>query len=429
MQTARSWEDISSLVRETGVAPVDHDHRQMTEYILELNRVLFELEQNFSLKLIQEQKFLVARFFAYTADHFAHEEQLIRRYHLPNLDRQREEHRRILKMLREILQEFETGRISSAFRLRIRILDWVISHINQIDFETFRFENSADAILEITSWEEIRHFIRELHIPQLDREHQILTQNIIALAAPDLTPKKRIEVLKRVISSAVEHFEHEQQLMQKYNLAGFEEQKAQHSRFLNDLSVYDRNPQQLTEEILPNLRRSLLSWWIQHINVADYRVFRSSNWFHRIFDNSADADDVTWLISRTGNSMIDTDHIRFIELLHQSPVLLSGHAQNEQDQKILLEELHIISDYASGHFLREEELMQPDQNPLHEAHLKEHERILERLHLFMDSMEKQLIDVSRQLKNDIMNWWIEHTNGMDKRTFGAADEQQIVDFT
>ena len=313
MQTARSWDDIAPIIKETGIAPVDHDHRQLAEYTLELNELLLDMENNFSLDNIKEQRALIDRFFEYMQTHFNREEGLIKKFNIPGLKQQQREHQKILKMIENIIFEFKTGRISSAFKVRLQLLDWLVNHVNSTDYETFDFLNICESILVVDNWDDISEFIRKVHVPPIDIEHKVLTESIMKTGRAIRNFQDNsisdgnviFGYLEIVLSKAKSHFENEIEIITKFNISGEDIQHEQHNQFLSYIEGQIEILKNGRFDKLYELERELLFWWVKHINIHDYGTFVKANWFENVFSVSTCPEDVVWLINHTGIKKID----------------------------------------------------------------------------------------------------------------------------
>lgn len=427
MQTARSWEDIEPLIEKVGVAPVDNDHKRLIEYVLELSELLLSIEKEFSVEKVQEQQLLLERFLEFTQIHFMREEQLIKKYGFEGLEEQEHEHQLIMDKLHSVAFEFATGRLSSAFRLRLDLLNWMIRHINTTDKEVFDFLNLCMALLHVDSWDDIKGFIASLHIPILDYQHKKLIESIMKVgkkirecnesSCPE--PDELITLLNSSIILMEEHFQTEERIIKEYNIQGLQEQSSEHSSFLQYIYGQLDLLKEHRMDKLEELEQELLFWWIQHINIKDYNTFSNSKWVFEVFRRANSIDDIAWLISPTGIDKVDTDHKEFVSLLLGLKYLNDPTIRPHEKTEERLEELHKIIEYAKGHFQREEIAMQDKDPEIQDRHKKEHIAIIEKLEEHYKALKFNLIDTSSQLRNTLLFWWVGHTNGMDFETFGA----------
>lgn len=427
MQTARTWEDLAPVIKETGISGVDKDHRVLAEYILELNELLMKLDKEFSLEIVEEQRELFNKFQLYTRVHFHREESFLEKYKLPGIQKQRDEHKKILKMLEKIIFDFNTGRISSAFKLRIQLLDWIVDHINNTDFVVFDFVNICESLLELESWNDISGFIRNIHVPPLDRDHKYLTESIIKLGQKirfllnneGAETDKLLTLFDETLVITEKHFNREENIIRKFRIPEGDVQNQQHNKFVNYLKTQREIIGDGDRSKLPELEQELLFWWIQHINVYDYKTFRKTDWIGNVFTMANMAEDVLWLINKTGIEQIDNDHWNFIELLFELKYIIDPEVDQTNKQEECLEEMKRVIEYARGHFLREEAIMENRHSKDLENHKKEHDKILTILEEHYKGIETGMINLSVQLREKLMNWWIDHTNGVDYETFGA----------
>lgn len=425
LQTANNWKDMKFIIQETGIAHIDHEHKRMTDYMIELNKLLFELEKSFTPELYDSQKKMMKSFYEYTAKHCANEEKFIQTYNIPGIENQQKEHRKLLTLMKEIIFQFDTGRVTSAFRLRIKLLILVVDHINNVDNKVFGFKNISNNILEVVTWDEINTFIRLIHVPIIDYQHKILTEMIINLlqtlsidSDSELIQTSKEEELKGVINFSIEHFETETSIIEKYNIESISVQNKQHHLFVEFLNKTLESFKAGKDFDLQDLKERLLLWWIKHINIFDYRTFRRNDWIKPILINSTKPDDVTWLIAKMGIEQVDTDHLKFIDILfdnveifeHSSEVSVSAREEG-------LNKLYV---YAKNHFEREEIIMEQKDVLDREQHMMEHRSILKTLERFAELNLTGKVDLSKAFKRKILNLWINHINDTDTATFGVS---------
>ncbi len=55
----------------------------------------------------------------------------------PGFAKHRSEHARLIKVLQEQISHIRAGRIGALEDLRVQMLDWIVSHTNGYDFDTF----------------------------------------------------------------------------------------------------------------------------------------------------------------------------------------------------------------------------------------------------------------------------------------------------
>ena len=427
LQTAKNWEDMKFVISQTGIAHIDHEHKRMTDYMVEINKLLFELEKSFCPEIYQSQKDMMKSFYQYTFTHCNNEEKFIKAYNIPGLEIQKREHKKLLSIMKEIIFQFDTGRVTSAFRLRIRLLSLVVNHINSVDNEVFKFDNIAKNILDLISWDEINTFIRLIHIPIIDKQHKHLTEMIINLlqtlsidSETELIKISKEEELNSVILFAEEHFNTEIDIIKKYKIPGDDIQDKQHSKFISYLKNTLKELKAEHYLDLNELKKELLLWWIKHINIFDHNTFRQTDWKKPILLEAKEAKDVTWLIAKMGIDSIDHDHLHFIELLFNNLKLFEN--PKEQSKESRIEGLNSLICYAKEHFDREELIMNEKSVLDREQHILEHKSIIKSLNGFAKLNNSDKVDLSSAFKRKILTLWISHINDTDTGTFGVSYE-------
>ena len=177
MQTAKTWADVSSVIKETGIEAIDYDHRRMTEAVLEINNLLELIEGGgLQMESIRQQERVLENLYAYASRHFARELRLIKKYNLPCLKEQIAAHKEFLTMLNGMIQDFREGRLTASNSIRTVILDWWIRHINELDYISFCSENWTAAVIKnATDWKDLVHLLRRTGVDSLDNEHREMT--------------------------------------------------------------------------------------------------------------------------------------------------------------------------------------------------------------------------------------------------------------
>jgi hemerythrin-like metal-binding protein len=113
---------------ETGIADVDHEHRQLVELINDLHRRLDK----------DADRAEVARFlgevFARISAHFALEETIMRKHRYDEYQEHKEDHERLLDELRDIMDAHEAGAYTH-YREALSgvVRDWFVNHFKTRD--------------------------------------------------------------------------------------------------------------------------------------------------------------------------------------------------------------------------------------------------------------------------------------------------------
>lgn len=441
MQTARSWSDISPVVRETGVEKVDGDHRRLTEYALELNQLIERMNREmYDLDCIRQQTDLLKKLYEYTVDHFSREEDILERYQIPKIEIHKQQHARILTMLTNVLEDFEAGRISVTMNLKLAILEWVVNHVNNIDFHSFTLENLQKTMDIASEWSDIQEIVRSTGISHIDNDHKdiaictIKVNQVIDSYSKKDEPQTDMgsvsQAIKEQYDCAQKHFDWEEEFILNFRISGYEAQKREHDKFLESLQEY------LTQlnagdkrDLLDRVRSTGLGWLVNHINKHDYNVFCKTDWITHVFDRASRLEDVASLVKKTGIAEVDEDHIKLVDMTLEINQLLDKQGESERTiRKMGGEFCAKLYAFAKEHFSREEHIMKQKELPSYQAHHAEHQRLLGMIHTFQSHLNEGRIGLSTYFKSRVLHWWVNHTNGTDIDTFvetGAGDGADV----
>jgi hemerythrin len=113
---------------ETGIADVDHEHRELVDLI---NRLHGEIEGGADRRKVHE---FLGEVFAKIAAHFALEESLMRKHRYDAYPEHKAEHENLLDALRDIMDDAEADD-SAAYRQRLPglVQDWFVNHFKSKD--------------------------------------------------------------------------------------------------------------------------------------------------------------------------------------------------------------------------------------------------------------------------------------------------------
>lgn len=132
MQTARTWDDMSSLVNDIGVEQIDDDHKKMIESVMEMNQLIYFFESNdFDLKYIEHQIHLLQKIRDDAAHHFQSEEALAKDYGLSTQHEDyQQQNEQFLTMLDTYISDCESGRLSINLNVKLTLLEWWLEHFS-----------------------------------------------------------------------------------------------------------------------------------------------------------------------------------------------------------------------------------------------------------------------------------------------------------
>ncbi|MDX1709857.1 MAG: bacteriohemerythrin [Rhodovibrionaceae bacterium] len=113
---------------ETGIAEIDHEHRQLISLINQLDE---ELGREASQERIE---MFLGEVLAKISAHFALEEANMRRFGYERYAEHKAEHERLLDELRDIMDDCEHGRYGdSRKRLSAAVQTWFVDHFKTHD--------------------------------------------------------------------------------------------------------------------------------------------------------------------------------------------------------------------------------------------------------------------------------------------------------
>ena len=122
--------------------------------------------------------------------------------------------------------------------------------------------------MAVIAWKEIY----ETNIVALDKEHRELIVEINRLYEA-LREKRGVEVLADILSMlekyTVDHFAHEELLMDKYGFSGAEEHKQVHRDLIQAVEEIKIKASSGTEDLARQLLKFLRYWLLEHIMVVD----------------------------------------------------------------------------------------------------------------------------------------------------------------
>ena len=119
---------------ETGIAEVDHEHRELVDLINALHA---------RAEAATAAKETISRFlgevFARIAAHFAIEESVMRKHGYDEYPAHKAEHEALLDEIRDIMDDYEAGATPMpARRSRSRCRDWFVNHFKSRDARLHR---------------------------------------------------------------------------------------------------------------------------------------------------------------------------------------------------------------------------------------------------------------------------------------------------
>ncbi len=448
IQTSRKWSDVKDVLKYTNIDFIDNDHRILIEHALELNKVIEKAQDNFTMELINETKYVLNQFYTYAVEHFNREEIFMEFYKLPNVDQHKYEHERILSILRHAIDDFESGKVKVSVKLKMQVMDWLIQHVNIVDYNFFDVDNWSSNLVNASKLDDIRPIIHLTGIDDIDHQHMKLTSMAIDLIhdmGKDLPEREINKSFDDFIEYAKYHFEYEHKFMTNYHIDDMVDHLKEHDYFIGKMTSY--KIEAVDKELdVSSVKSWILTWWISHINQVDRRYFAFDSWAADVIKNAQSLDEVSNILRRTGIKEIDEDHLALMDVIiklnkeitefETSVTKMSGSSKktlkdlnvflkrkNDTEKNIIIRYLDEAYSVAKAHFEREERIMLKSGSPDLSSHKKEHEMVLLNFRSIKENYDNGLLDISTNIKTMILEWWIEHTNTTDFRTFVQRNDR------
>ena len=112
----------------------------------------------------------------------------------------------------------------------------------------------------------------ETGIAEMDEEHKQIIEIVNRLYRM-LRGAEDTDDLKSIYTTLAEyseqHFKHEEELLQKHNYPGMEEQGQSHEEFVNKLQEIRDDLEANDAKAIPEVYKFLREWWIGHIVESD----------------------------------------------------------------------------------------------------------------------------------------------------------------
>jgi hemerythrin-like metal-binding protein len=413
MQTAKTTRDLEQIIKKTNVQTVDSDHHQWVNYALETNKVVEQLNSGeVDLESIAREGNLFQNLFEYTKEHFKREIRLIQEFELPGIRFQAEQHSRILSLMEDIVRDFQLGRIAVSMKLKVILLNEVISHINNVDYHTFQLKNFETFLNKAESWNDLVEIIVKTGVPEIDEQHKEITEIALeimkSLRNTGTASPHVLEQQYTLFEAAVrKHFTYEESFLERFKMEGLAQHKEEHRRFLNDLPAKWQQP--------TGFSLWILNWWIDHIGEKDSALFRIENWASTALTTAISPVEASHFLRKTALPSVDNEHFQFVELVFRFRDCVSEKSDTHNLQSAYRE----IVDFATKHFTTEENIIEQKKLPGLDNHRLEHAQILHTLNGIQSSFLPNSFDpvAADVFKTKLLSAWFQHINHTDYVTF------------
>ena len=147
---------------------------------------------------------------------------------------------------------------------------------------------------------------------------------------------------------------------------------------------------------------------------------QDERWARWVLQSARKWEDIANLIKPTHIDSVDDDHRRMTEIALRISNLLDLLQDGKldlgsvRDQERILNNLYIG---VAGHFEREERIMRRYKLPGFAAHKGQHDDFLDQLQAYITDFKDGRLTTAVNIKTTILEWWIDHINEVDFKTF------------
>jgi len=114
---------------ETKIISLDKEHQRLVELINQLYEAIRQKRSEEVMLPIFDQ------LLDYTKQHFAHEEEVLEEYSYPDLEQQREQHRKLTEQVSVYRQQLASENMPEAKEIMNFLRTWLLQHIVEYDLQ------------------------------------------------------------------------------------------------------------------------------------------------------------------------------------------------------------------------------------------------------------------------------------------------------
>lgn len=269
------------------------------------------------------------------------------------------------------------------------------------------------------SWRDIRSLLPETGIDMVDSDHRILLEyaiklNLLAEDAGAGFSEELLERQRRLLQALQRytkyHFDREEILIGAIGAPNLELQRSEHAKIIRALDDRAADFTGGRVSVSPELRRSIFSWIIDHIEGTDYETFRLAN-LEQVFADARSWTDIRKILRATGIDAIDAQHRTLVTMILDLAAALRADAGGG----IPRGKLAALVDFTQLHFSGEEAFMEKSGVEGLEDHAKLHEAFLRKLRTFSEGSPDPDRGNTAAFVHELMMWLVDHVNGTDYR--------------
>lgn len=276
LRSAHDWDDVSEIIKSTGLPFVDEEHKVLTIKIISLKIYLSKIENKIQTKSQKEKSLnLIKQLFKYTQTHFDHEESFLKKYRF-DAQNHISLHKYFLSHVFKLGREIEANRNVDLEAFIDFLLSWWINHINGNDYKEFHFTRIAEPVFNLSKTsDDFTWLIRKVDNPTIDNEHAHLISLLLKLNEK-VNAGKMFDVRKElslIADFAEKHFIHEEKIMSTNTLDIDGIHADAHQKLLGYVEDAVSHAVSGRSQISPAFLKRMMRWWVEHTNGMDYDTF------------------------------------------------------------------------------------------------------------------------------------------------------------
>ncbi len=154
-------------------------------------------------------------------------------------------------------------------------------------------------------------------------------------------------------------------------------------------------------------------------------------WTRWVLQSARVWDDVAGIVRIIGIHAVDEDHRKFTQYALDLNLIIQALSNRDASFENLHKGNDIfrqLLDYAHIHFQREERIMRSMKSPMLGQHLEQHGMFLGMIEEHYDNFKQGRLQMVSGLKLSILDWWVNHINVVDYKTFvlGKTETMRLV---
>jgi hemerythrin-like metal-binding protein len=415
MHTARKLGDVEGITKKTGISTLDSNSQRLIELALQFNLFVHKTRHGFAkLEYIEQGKILLQQFVRFAERQFEFEENLIEKYKLENFELQQTEHRALLELLRDHIDEYEMGHLAIILELKRKIWAWIEKHINLTDFDTFNIDKWNAAIESAQTYDDIAVIAASTRIDKVDQRRRVLFDSIFELDNEAVANGQSEQVgsleitLETIYHNASMLLECERHFAQAFRMDDLYAKAGQD--YLTLIESYRESIKANTSTKLA-IKHNCLQQLLRYIGSTEGSPFAADTWETKVCENAKSWGELAWVIYPTGLETIDKGHRQVVEAsLSFRSALNEDMATGSEGVSKGLQVADNLEEVCAR-FLAIEETILYEMGMLDLAnHQSEHQYLLKSIIDIRDDLEVLPIAYVLRYSHWVLGWLVNHIN-------------------